>query len=591
MTNLPLPIEVLYAGLAGVVLSLFVATIQNGWSLRVFFILALRLAIGWHFLFEGLVKVNSHYVGPTETNRPFTSEPYFRDADGPLAPYIRKQIGDPEELLRQKTEPASVPERVAKITDPNMRLAVGRMEAERLVTAKASSDKQIAAKAIADEQAANAEYAKAVPESVRKEWDEFARKFAEEYKLSEERKAKLDNELTPAAMAKYGKWLVGVEARDSKVKYVSGDTPLSAPQRLDYINKRKADLDELQKRPAADLGTGYGLDMARIKDMKALVSAARTILIADADAFLAELKKDAFAAILNDRLEQPAVNVVSPSKYVGKDDKNDTRLHGLITFQGANPNPFATLPPTTQDLWKNFYTAFKSAYPLTANAEANVDAAFETAKLRLVSWYTDRDEFTGKDPKPGFGRLKSDYETKQKTLAAVKKDASEAEGFHKFLLDAATRKAEEDLKASHAALLAGLDSKYGDLKALLTAALPADVVKGPAESAEKKNAYVESLDWRTRWMLVAVGACLLAGLFTPLACIVGAAFLVLTYLTHPPFPWLPLPPGTEGNPIFVNKNVIEFLGLMVVLVHPTGRWMGLDALLHRMIFRNAPDPK
>jgi hypothetical protein len=383
MTNLPLPIEVLYAGLAGVVLCLFIATIQNKWSLRVFFILALRLAIGWHFLFEGLVKVNSHYVGQTETNRPFTSEPYFRDADGPLAPYIRKQIGDPEELLKQKTQPVSVPERIAKIADPNLRLAAARIEAEKLITAKSSSDKLLAAAALADEKAANAEYAKAVPEAVRKEWDDFVRKFAEEYKLSEERKAKLDNELTPAALAKYGKWLVGVEARDSKVKYVSGDTALTAPQRLDYINKRKADLDELQKRPAAELGHGYGLDMARIRDMKALVSAARTILIADADAFLAELKKDAFTTITNDRLEQPAANVVSPSKYVGKDDKDGTRLHGLVTFQGPNPNPFATLPPTTQDLWKNFYTAFKSAYPMTANQEASVDSAFETVKLRL----------------------------------------------------------------------------------------------------------------------------------------------------------------------------------------------------------------
>ena len=28
----------------------------------------------------------------------------------------------------------------------------------------------------------------------------------------------------------------------------------------------------------------------------------------------------------------------------------------------------------------------------------------------------------------------------------------------------------------------------------------------------------------------------------------------MTYLTHPPFPWLPLPPNTEGNPLFINKN-------------------------------------
>jgi uncharacterized membrane protein YphA (DoxX/SURF4 family) len=93
------------------------------------------------------------------------------------------------------------------------------------------------------------------------------------------------------------------------------------------------------------------------------------------------------------------------------------------------------------------------------------------------------------------------------------------------------------------------------------------------------------------WVITAIGAMLIAGLLTPLACLMGVGFLVMTYLTHPPFPWLPVPPNTEGNPIFVNKNVIEALGLMVILVHPTGRWMGLDALLHRLIFRNAADPR
>ena len=95
MTDLPIPIQVLYAGLAGTVLALIVATIQNRWSLRVFFLLALRLAIGWHFLFEGLHKVHSHYAGPSETTRAFSSEPYFRVAPGPLGPMLPKKPPPP----------------------------------------------------------------------------------------------------------------------------------------------------------------------------------------------------------------------------------------------------------------------------------------------------------------------------------------------------------------------------------------------------------------------------------------------------------------------------------------------------------------
>src|SRR5690349_8041637 len=102
MTDLPIPIQVLYAGLGGTVLALIVATIQNKWSLRVFFILALRLAIGWHFLFEGLHKIHSYYIGPSETNRPFSSEPYFAAAEGPLGPVMRKQIGDVDDQLKAR---------------------------------------------------------------------------------------------------------------------------------------------------------------------------------------------------------------------------------------------------------------------------------------------------------------------------------------------------------------------------------------------------------------------------------------------------------------------------------------------------------
>src|SRR5262245_4167872 len=62
------------------------------------FLVLLRLAIGWHFLVEGWSKVQSTYIGPTVTNRPFTSEDYFRHAAGPLAEPLRSQIGDADEI-------------------------------------------------------------------------------------------------------------------------------------------------------------------------------------------------------------------------------------------------------------------------------------------------------------------------------------------------------------------------------------------------------------------------------------------------------------------------------------------------------------
>ncbi len=58
--------------------------------LAAFFIILLRVAIGWHFLFEGLEKVQSTRQG----KEPFSAEIYVRNATGPLAPYYRGMLPD-----------------------------------------------------------------------------------------------------------------------------------------------------------------------------------------------------------------------------------------------------------------------------------------------------------------------------------------------------------------------------------------------------------------------------------------------------------------------------------------------------------------
>jgi uncharacterized membrane protein YphA (DoxX/SURF4 family) len=53
-------------------------------------IILLRMAIGWHFLFEGWEKLESTASG----KEPFSAEIYLRNAAGPLAPYFRGMIPD-----------------------------------------------------------------------------------------------------------------------------------------------------------------------------------------------------------------------------------------------------------------------------------------------------------------------------------------------------------------------------------------------------------------------------------------------------------------------------------------------------------------
>lgn len=344
-------LPILYAGLAGTALSLFIATATQKWSLRVFFLLTLRLAIGWHFLFEGLHKLHSYYMGPAETNRVFSSEMYFKVSPGPLGPYMRKQFTDVEA------------EFAAKLKGPR--------EISPEAFAKLSTEEQAAA----------------CPDAVAKQLDAMSEKASPE--------------LIQNAKAEYARWVYGVDGRDAKIKGISTTDPkLTAPQRLAHLERLRSLLKDEENRIAAGLGNGYGIEQKHAAAFRTDLVAAESDLVKDTNGFIAELKKN---------------------------------LNG-----------------------------------------------------------------------------------------------------------------------------------------------------GKAIEEEKEETRGKMMDRVTMWFITAIGACLMGGLFTRLACLAGTGFLVLTYLTHPPFPWFPLPPTTEGNPVFINKNVIEALALLAIATFPTGRWLGLDALLARL---------
>ena len=339
LTMIPMPL--VYAGLAGVLLALIVATAQNKWQWRVFALLTLRLAIGWHFTFEGLHKLNSTAVGETATSKPFSSAPYFTNGDGPFAELARKQfIADPEHVY-----------------------------AERIVKPKELST-------------------------------------AEFLKLDEAQRAELcptavatlftsgTTEAAQTAQANYAGWLYGAIRRDTKFKDMANEVPTSVEQWTDYIALLEKELASRLNRQHYDLGRGDGLEVKR-----------------------------------------------------------------------------------------------------TAAVRADLNAL-----------------------KADFAKATEDY------IAELRKDA-----------DIAPPKAQPKL--------------------------------------------IDTMDTAARWGITAIGLGLLMGLFTRLWCLAGIGFLVMTYLSSPPFPWLPPGPPSEGNPLFINKNLIEAIGLFVVLCHPTGRWLGLDALL------------
>ncbi len=87
------------------------------------------------------------------------------------------------------------------------------------------------------------------------------------------------------------------------------------------------------------------------------------------------------------------------------------------------------------------------------------------------------------------------------------------------------------------------------------------------------------VDVLNMWGLTLIGLALMLGLAVRPAAVCGAVLLGLYYVANPPFiGYVPAGP-TEGNYLWVDKNLVEALALVVVAMLPTGQLFGLDRLV------------
>ena len=88
-------------------------------------------------------------------------------------------------------------------------------------------------------------------------------------------------------------------------------------------------------------------------------------------------------------------------------------------------------------------------------------------------------------------------------------------------------------------------------------------------------------DFLNIWGLIAIGLGLIIGCFTRVAIIGGIALLGMFFLSHPPMVGYKFSAPSEGSYLWVNKNLIELAALLVLLVFPTGKIIGIDRLMKR----------
>ncbi|HUL79665.1 MAG TPA: DoxX family membrane protein [Vicinamibacteria bacterium] len=89
------------------------------------------------------------------------------------------------------------------------------------------------------------------------------------------------------------------------------------------------------------------------------------------------------------------------------------------------------------------------------------------------------------------------------------------------------------------------------------------------------------------WGLTLIGLGLIVGCFTRVASASGILLILLFYLCNPPFVGYFYSIPMEGNYLIVNKNLVELCALAVVFTTGSGRVVGLDRILHRLLQRRA----
>ncbi|HEV3142464.1 MAG TPA: hypothetical protein VGZ47_01115 [Gemmataceae bacterium] len=298
----------------------------------------------------------------------------------------------------------------------------------------------------------------------------------------------------------------------------------------------------------------------------------------------------------------------------------------LGTEESSYP-PYQRMPDALDKEWDDYFGRFAAFYDLTPEQREAAQKRLQEDKSQTVLWFVTKPKsidwflaglWTEFDQKP----LKRTIQTANGSVNVEKSPADLADEFRSKLQeyrDAQGPKLshfDKDVYKAHRAALRGeiatlrselqeaVDGRtkemQKDLEGVLSkeqrakGQIPQAQPKKPifflfADSQAERPRLIQLIDNATIFGLLAIGICLLFGLFSRTASFCGAMFLLMTILTWPSLPWLPAPPVSEGNYLFVNKNMIEMLALLFLTCVPSGRWFGLDGVIHT-IFRKKEKP-
>ena len=124
---------------------------------------------------------------------------------------------------------------------------------------------------------------------------------------------------------------------------------------------------------------------------------------------------------------------------------------------------------------------------------------------------------------------------------------------------------------------AGWQDDIASLQTQYHQALNSVLEKGrePIAPEYEEGTQLQRVDRYITYGLIAVGGCLLVGLFTRTACVLGALFLASIISMQPP--WI-----AGAAPTY--NQFVEMVALLALATTAVGRWAGLDFFIHHLIF-------
>jgi uncharacterized membrane protein YphA (DoxX/SURF4 family) len=260
------------------------------------------------------------------------------------------------------------------------------------------------------------------------------------------------------------------------------------------------------------------------------------------------------------------------------------------------------ISPALDSAWNEYLSKFETTYRLSDEQRKVAQAKLDQAKEEAVRWLLGQCGEREVEKTFGPAATIKVKESPRERIEVYRRKVGELSDNLTKKFPALGRDVE---KQKLAALKSDINRMRGELlgelerpmqEALQSVLIDEQKKSTPANDAPNTSragwSRIDWIDVTTRYGLTAVGACLLLGLFTRSACLGGAAFLLLFYLAAPALPWLPEGPRAEGHYLFVNKNIIEMLALLTLATTRSGRWAGLDGLIHLLIpgrRRNATD--